>query len=161
MAEHLERGVLTFFLLLAAWVFFTASIAVGELVIGGAISLVLTVFFSKRFLGGKPRKKLHPLRWLYFITFIFYVVGREIIAHAKVIAIILSPRLKIKPELVRFESKLRGDGVLTALANSITLTPGTVSVDLDKREFVVHSITKTTVDEVLGKSEPILMGVEK
>lgn len=161
MAEDFERGVLTFLLLLVGWILFTASIAIEELVVGAVISVLLTLFVSTRFLEGRARKKLHPLRWIYFIAFIFYIIGREIIAHAKVIAIILSPRLKIRPELVTFKSQLKGNGMLTALANSITLTPGTVSVDLNKREFVVHSITKTTVDEVLGKSEPILMGVEK
>lgn len=56
--------------------------------------------------------------------------------------IILSPSLPISPTLVRFKPSQRGDVGLVIHANSITLTPGTLSVEVGPDEFLVHALTE-------------------
>jgi multicomponent Na+:H+ antiporter subunit E len=55
--------------------------------------------------------------------------------------IILHPRLPVSPTLVRFHPGQKTDVGLTTHANSITLTPGTISVEVGRGEFLVHALT--------------------
>lgn len=55
--------------------------------------------------------------------------------------VILHPRLPVSPTLVRFRPGQKTDVVLATHANSITLTPGTISVEVGRREFLVHALT--------------------
>jgi multicomponent Na+:H+ antiporter subunit E len=63
------------------------------------------------------------------------------LANVQVARIILHPRLPIDPVVVRFRPPLTGDLAQTLLGNSITLTPGTITLDVDGDEFVVHALT--------------------
>jgi multicomponent Na+:H+ antiporter subunit E len=56
--------------------------------------------------------------------------------------VILDPRLPISPTLVRFRPSQASTVGLVIHANSITLTPGTVTVEADRREFLVHALTR-------------------
>lgn len=61
---------------------------------------------------------------------------------------ILNPRLPIAPRIVRVRGTQKTDLCRVIFANSITLTPGTVSLDLDEEEIVVHALTKEAADDV-------------
>jgi multicomponent Na+:H+ antiporter subunit E len=56
--------------------------------------------------------------------------------------VILDPQLPISPTLVRFRPSQASTVGLVIHANSITLTPGTVTVEADRREFLVHALTR-------------------
>jgi len=76
---------------------------------------------------------------------------REIAVSAwQVTKIILHPRLPISPALVRFKPSQESTVGLVTHANSITLTPGTVTVEADHEEFLVHALTRTGADAVPG-----------
>jgi multicomponent Na+:H+ antiporter subunit E len=62
--------------------------------------------------------------------------------------IILNPRLPIQPTLVRFKPSQRSEIGLAAHANSITLTPGTISVEVARDEFLVHALTTAAAEGV-------------
>jgi len=62
--------------------------------------------------------------------------------------IILSPRLPISPVFVRVKPSQRTTAARVTFANSITLTPGTVTVDADGDEFLVHALTQASADEL-------------
>ena len=61
---------------------------------------------------------------------------------------ILSPRLPIAPRIVRVSGTQKTDLCRVIFANSITLTPGTVSLDLDEEDIVVHALTEEAADDV-------------
>jgi len=69
--------------------------------------------------------------------------------------IILDPRLPISPTLVRFKPGQRTEVCLVLHANSITLTPGTITVEADANEFLVHGLTRSgaqgTVDSEMDR----------
>lgn len=87
-----------------------------------------------------------------FIRGVLYVPSllvNILIANIQISYIILHPALPIDPHLDRIKTGLSGGLTVTALANSITLTPGTLTVDADRDELLVHSITAPTRTEVL------------
>jgi multicomponent Na+:H+ antiporter subunit E len=64
------------------------------------------------------------------------------VANIQVARLILDPRLPIDPVVFRLRPPFRGDLPLTALGNSITLTPGTVTVDVEDGDLLVHALTR-------------------
>lgn len=72
-------------------------------------------------------------------------------ANLQVARLVLDPRLPIDPVIVTFDSGLTSPLARTTFANSITLTPGTITLDVDGSSFTVHAITEAMSD--LGGSE--------
>ncbi len=116
----------------------------------------------------RPHILRHPLRYWYFCFLYLPVFLWECIkANLDVAYRVLSPRLPINPGIVKVKTTLKSDTALTFLANSITLTPGTLSVDIDKEQGVlyIHWIDVRTVDVeeatklIVGRFEPILKKV--
>jgi len=65
--------------------------------------------------------------------------------------LILHPKLPIDPHLVFMETKLDHHGAVVLLGNSITLTPGTITVEADRKNLIVHAMDKTISDDLAGK----------
>jgi multicomponent Na+:H+ antiporter subunit E len=76
---------------------------------------------------------------------------REIwIANVQVVRLVLDPRLPIDPVVVRVAMRYSSDLARTTLANSITLTPGTITLDVDGEALVVHAITRAGAEDLLS-----------
>lgn len=67
-------------------------------------------------------------------------------ANLQVARLILDPRLPIDPVIVTFDTVLTSPLARTTFANSITLTPGTITLDIDGPSFTVHAITEAMSD---------------
>jgi len=65
-----------------------------------------------------------------------------VLANLSVARIVLSPSLPIRPGIIAYETKLKSDLALTSLANMITLTPGTLTLDIseDRRVLYIHTL---------------------
>lgn len=85
--------------------------------------------------------KFLPRYWLWLIKEI-------VLANIDVTKRILSPRLPVNPQLFRVKASQHNDLGKVIYANSITLTPGTVTVDIDGDEFVVHALSDATKDDL-------------
>jgi multicomponent Na+:H+ antiporter subunit E len=77
-------------------------------------------------------------RWTVYVPFLLWEIAK---ANVQVVYVVLHPSLPIDPSMEHIEPPLPGGLPVTTLANSITLTPGTVTVDVREREFVVHALT--------------------
>ena len=77
---------------------------------------------------------------IYFPLFLWEIA----VANVHVASLVLDPRMPIRPTLVEFESPLRTEASNAVLANSITLTPGTVTVDMSAHRFIIHCISETS-----------------
>jgi multicomponent Na+:H+ antiporter subunit E len=73
-----------------------------------------------------------------------YLVWEIAKANVAIAYVVLHPKLPIDPSLERFEAAVWGDVPATTLANSITLTPGTLTVDVSDREFYIHTLTESS-----------------
>lgn len=80
--------------------------------------------------------------WPRFVAYLPWLLGEIVLANLQIAAVLLHPRLPIAPAVVRFRTRLQGDLARTTLGNSITLTPGTVTLDVEGDEFVVHALTR-------------------
>ncbi|MBI2878653.1 MAG: Na+/H+ antiporter subunit E [Candidatus Rokubacteria bacterium] len=90
--------------------------------------------------------------WPRFLAYLPWLIGQVILANLQVAYVILHPRLPIAPVVVRFPTRLQGDLARATLGNSITLTPGTITIDVDGEEFVVHALTREAAREVLSRT---------
>jgi multicomponent Na+:H+ antiporter subunit E len=86
------------------------------------------------------------------LLYIPYLVWEVVVANLKIAYVVLHPDLPIDPEVVEFDAAVWSALPVTTLANSITLTPGTVTVDVTRRHFTVHALTKDSKAGLLGGS---------
>ncbi|KAF5422324.1 MAG: multicomponent Na+:H+ antiporter subunit E [Candidatus Methanocomedens sp.] len=93
---------------------------------------------------GNNIKKL--FRFALYLPWILYQI---ILANVDVAKRVLDPKMPIDPDMITFKSVLKTDLSKTTLANSITLTPGTVTIDIDDDTFLIHAIAKEPADDLL------------
>jgi len=77
-----------------------------------------------------------------FVLYVPYLLWEVVVANVKIAYVVLHPDLPIDPQLVEFDAAVSSSLPVTTLANSITLTPGTLTVDVSRRHFTVHTLTR-------------------
>ena len=110
-----------------------------ELIIGAIFALVVAALVKNRYLK-KSLRMLNPVRWFIWLIYLFPFFFAMAQANIDVAYRVLTGR--INPSIVKISPNLKNDMSLTILANSITLTPGTLSVDVDEEtnDLYVHWI---------------------
>jgi len=121
------------------WLLLTWSLEYPRLLVGVAVSVVATLVYGAVFTT-QPRKFANPLRYLIFIYYIPIFFYHCIKANFDVMYRVIHPDLPIKPGIVKVKTNLTTDIGKTFLANSITLTPGTMTVDLEDEYLYIHWI---------------------
>jgi len=140
----LSQIIYAFILYFGMWYAFTTSTALPELITGGFVALVLSIFTYKVTDAGIGI--LMPNKLLYFIQYFFVFMVALIKANIDVAKRVINPSLPINPGIVEFKTELTSDFAKMVLANSITLTPGTVTIDVIDDMFYVHWIDVETED---------------
>jgi len=139
------KYVLAFIMLLGFWLLFTYSIETTNLIVGAVAALITVLFFAKHFI--KPVwKMLQPQRYFWFIIYMIIFIWECIKANFDVAYRVLHPAMPIKPGIVKVKLSLKTNIAKTILANSITMTPGTISVDLIDDILYVHWIYVSSTD---------------
>ena len=111
----------------------------GQHLIVGAVVAALVALVTGDFFIQRPYRLKHPLRYWHFIFSYLPVFLWEVIkANIDVAYRVLHPKLPINPGIVKVKTSLKSDTALTFLANSITLTPGTLTVDIDRENSVLY-----------------------
>ncbi|MEO0465438.1 MAG: Na+/H+ antiporter subunit E [Pseudomonadota bacterium] len=105
----------------------------------GAVSIVLTLILSMR-LGVVTRESSPYLRLPAFFSYWVWLVGEIVKSNVRVIRACLSAELDINPALVKVKTTCRSDLAKTIFANSITLTPGTVTLTVEGDKLLVHAL---------------------
>lgn len=127
------------FLLFLLWILLCGTVTIECVVVGAAVSAALTCFTRKLF-PGYPRFGLHVWRLLpNLVGYILYLIWQVVVSGIYVIRLILRPGTD-HPKLVWFPVPLKGELARLALANSITLTPGTVTVCLGEDTICVYAL---------------------
>lgn len=161
METKTKSRIIVFIFALIVWFALTDIKDYQEALIGIAISALIT-FLAGQFLI-TTEKSQHPAkRFLHFIIYIFRFFWEMIKANFEVAYLVIHPMLPIKPGIVKIKTKLTKDSAITVLANSITLTPGTMTVDVnkDKGELYIHWI-KVKVQETESATKEISEKFEK
>lgn len=111
------------------------------LVLAGLGSAIVCALLGWRM--GTADSEGHPIDLtLGAISYWPWLVKEIAVSGFRVARIVVDPRLPISPTLVRFKPSQKSIVGLVTHANSITLTPGTITIEADKNEFLVHSLTR-------------------
>jgi len=146
-------------LLLGIWLLLNASLSPVVVVSGLAAALLIAVFFSVRHPVFKDMK-LNPKALIYFLIYIFVFTFELLKANFDVARRVLSPSLPINPGIVEVKTRLKSKIGRLVLANSITLTPGTLTVDIKEDSLFIHWIDVASTD-IEGATKKIVEGFEK
>lgn len=140
------RRLIYFVVSFIVWLLLTWTLEVQVVIAGLAASIVVALLFHE-ILPKEHRIFVSPMRlfWLlvYIPVFFYYVI----IANLDVVYRALHPKMPINPGIVKIKTELKTESGITALANSITLTPGTLTVDLTDDGFLyIHWINVKSTD---------------
>ena len=131
-------------LLAIAWAAVSASFTLANLIFGFVLSAVALYLIREQvgYVGYLTRS------WR-VVSLAALFVYELVLSAWKVTTLVLSPNMKVKPGIFAYPMKVDRDGEITLLANLITLTPGTLSVDVsdDRRTLYVHAIDCSDVDQ--------------
>ncbi len=131
-----------FFVLLLLWIIFNGKFTWEILIIGALVCVALYVFLWK-FVDYSPKKELAFLkRIIKAIVYLFILIKEIIVANCNVIYYIYNAKLEVEPRIVYFKKKFKEEAHQTILADSITLTPGTITLRLDGDRYIVHCLDK-------------------
>ena len=132
-----------FFLLFGFWLLLNGRWT-GEIALTGAVVCGLIYIFAWKFMGYSPRVEWHLLRRLpRAIGYGLFLVKEVALSVWQTIRFIWSPKVMVQPEIVSFHTKLKTNTAKVLLANSITLTPGTITVDFRDDEMLVHCLDES------------------
>jgi multicomponent Na+:H+ antiporter subunit E len=144
--------LLLFILLFSFWILLTWTGSAGpaywqEVSVGLAVALLVAWT-----MGGTPAKRdlrwLQPTRYGWALVYVFVLAGFIVKANLEVAYSILHPRMPIRPGIVRMKTKLSQPAARTILGNSITLCPGTLTLDIwEDGTMMVHWIFVRSEDE--------------
>lgn len=124
------------------WIILNGKVTVEICVLGAIISAAL-FWFMCRFMGYSLKKEWMLFRLIPLFLKYFWVLIEEIVkANVCVLKIITSPDKQPEPALVYFDTGLQTGLARVMLANSITLTPGTITVSVEDAHFCVHCLDK-------------------
>ena len=149
--ETLKRRLLDLIIYFVLWLLLTWSFDVQGLIAGA----VLAVLFSLVLAGLLPQRVerlFSPVRWFWAIAHLLSLMLWIIVANFDVFYRVIHPNLPIRPGIVKVKTSLKTDEGKTFLANSITLTPGTLTIDVIDDWLYVHWIN---VHENLEDTEAI------
>ena len=141
----------TFIILFVYWIFLSGQFDIFHLSLG-VISCVLVsrisgnlLFHEKHILSAYPWE---VLRFLKYLPWLLYQI---VLANIHMAYLVLHPKMftLIDPHIIRFKVKLKTDMGLTTFGNSITLTPGTITVLIHEQSFYVHAINQKAADDLL------------
>ena len=146
-SESKVRNFIYLFLFtILIWLCLTSSLHYQELLTGIFISLLLTIFLHRQY----TELGLPPLAIKRFVFLIIYliVLFKEIIkANFDVAYRVIHPQMPIKPGIIVITTKLKQNIAKMILANSITLTPGTFTLDILGDNLLIHWINVRTEDK--------------
>ena len=131
----------------------------------GALVSLMLAFWGYRYLTARGLSIYSPRRWLCLLVYIPVFFYECVKANLDVAYRVVHPKMPIRPGIVAIRTSLESDIGKLMLANSITLTPGTLTVDVSDEYLFIHwiNVKSTDVDEagrrLAGRVEPNRKGI--
>lgn len=137
-----------FVLLVGMWIVFNGKFTIEILIIGCIISAAIYLFVWKMF-GYGPKQEAKVLKKSGRIFLYFLFVFKEIVkANWCMMKIVLNPRSEVHPKMLYFRTGLKSDVSRVVLSNSITITPGTVTVNICDDIYYIHGLDASMVEGI-------------
>ncbi|MBC7125159.1 MAG: Na+/H+ antiporter subunit E [Bacteroidales bacterium] len=158
---NIRNVVNLFVLLFLIWLLLTGTFELISLILGVLIAGILALAFGKNS-NVFGRFRLTPKVFVYSVIYLFVLIWEIVKSNIDVALRVINPKLPINPGIVKVKTRLKSPMGRMILANSITLTPGTLTIDIDDDELYIHWIDVKTLDaeeasrKILGKFEKLL-----
>ena len=133
---------LSFFLI---WLLLSASFDIFHMGLG------LLAAFGVAWLNTDRAASRSAIPRLRIVWYFPWLLGRILQSGFHLSAVILHPALPIDPKLIRYRTELREEAGIVLLGNSITLTPGTITAEVNSQDLVVHAIDDQSADDVTSQ----------
>lgn len=140
---QITRITITTIYLMAGWLLFSGSVEPRSLIAGVIFSLLVALLTYDAFIDESEvsRRTLIPrLHW--GLVYLLLVVYKIYVASFRMVLLVV--RRRINPRVVHFRTRLQSDIGRVVLANSLTLTPGTIALELDDDHLIVHWLDAQT-----------------
>jgi multicomponent Na+:H+ antiporter subunit E len=142
----LAKGGLVFATSYAFYLILGGTLTPFNLATGAIVAALAAGVFAAITIEGRPDLRIIVARVGRLLVYFPYLLWEIAKANLTVAYIILHPALPIEPEMQRYQGAVWGDYSVTTLANSITLTPGTLTVDVTRDSFYIHTLTQSARD---------------
>ncbi len=145
------RYLTLFIILFLFWLLLTFELSPENLITGAVAAVITTLFFGRFFVRG-VKKFFQPARYFWLLVYLFIFIWECLKANFDVAYRVLHPAMPIKPGIVKVKLNLESNIGRTFLAMSITMTPGTIAVDIIDDHIFIHWIFISSTDpEVYSK----------
>ena len=152
---RLRSAIQQFVLLFAFWLILSGHYQAKYIIIGAAAAAVVTWFTNDLFHSALHRGEFREIRtrlillqlWR-FIAYLPWLLSRIIMANVQVAYLVLHPKMPIDPGLLVFRTRMKKGISQVTLANSITLTPGTITVSMEDGQYVIHTLKRPLAGEL-------------
>lgn len=142
-----QNFVGTTVILFAFWMLLSGKFDAFHLTLG-AICCALVAYLFHDLLFANVRVGDMRVVAARFIAYIPWLIQQILLANIHVVSLVVRRRMPIDPRVVKFRTKLETDISCVTLANSITLTPGTITMDIKDGVFYVHAVSQKVADEL-------------
>ena len=141
-----------YLLFLLAWIIFNGNITLEIFIFGVVIAAVMLAFMCK-YMDYSLKKELNVYKKsVWFFAYAILLIREIVKANLTIIPKILTVEEEMDPIIVKFRTSLKSDFTRMLLANSITLTPGTITISLEGDEYTIHCLD-TSLAEGLENSD--------
>ncbi len=149
MRASLKGGIVTLFVsLFAFWIILASRITWPQLVIGALASLLIVLYSLDLIFKNTEKSSFSwrlPLRFVWLCLILIKEVFKANIVVAK---LVLSPKMRLNPTFKSIPQPLKKDFNRAFFGNAITLTPGTLTIDMDENEILVHGLLPENIDQI-------------
>jgi multicomponent Na+:H+ antiporter subunit E len=147
--------MVTFVVIFSVWLMWSGFFDPFHLLLGLISSMIVVLWTGHLFAEQEQSLGIRIKEWIRFEQYSVWLLWQIIQANIQVLKLAFHPNIStaISPKWVTFKTTLKGDVPLFILAQSITLTPGTVTVKINKNQFTVHAINELAAKGVPGEME--------
>lgn len=142
--------IITSIIMFLFWILLSGEFSF-VLILSAVVSSLLVAYLSHDLLIGEIDIRLAAIKIIRFIKYLPWLLWQIVLSNIDLVYRTLDPKMPIEPVVIEFDTPLRTDMGITILANSITLTPGTVTLEANsKGRFIVHAIARGPADSLLA-----------
>jgi len=147
--------------LLIVWIIFANTLAIERVIWGVLVVSLLQILYIKKLRGRSYEIDISLKKTLCWMRYITLLIKEIWIANIQVAILVLKPKIQLDSGYFRYKTKLKTDFGKMVFANSITLTPGTITVDIEGDELIIHYLTSKIIEGFEdSKMERIILDME-
>jgi len=154
-----RHAIASFAVLMTFWIMLEGSLSADVLIVGAVASALIT-FLVRDGLSILTEARFTPASVIATFQYFAFFAKELVKSNVHIAAVVLDPALPVRPGIVKVHTRLKSRMGRLLLANSITLTPGTLTVEIEDEWFYVHWVTMEAADQQEA-TEQIVAGFER